>query len=411
MGTPFIGALNGFRGYAILGVVVFHMLSLSSPPGEGFGVLTWVTFGGLLDVFFIVSGCGLFLPIVARGEFSVREFARKRAARLYPAYWLALTVTLGLALALSQPLPSLGVAALDYAALQWPAQLWDASATIGFGNRALWMISVVVGLYVLMAVFARPYLRHPLAGLAIAAAVTVAWKLAAVHETSLFEAVNTAEVSADVIRWVAVDQFPGWIFSFALGMSCAWAYVKLALPRPRAQLERLALRAAPAALLSLGVLSYLYADAAADADWVAGPAVARQDPLLGLAYTTSKAAVMAVIVLGPALLSRPFANRVADELAELSYGLYLIHYAIAVYLCGVVLDLPRTGSLADAALWLAVALPPSFAFAYLSARFVERPAQAWARRPRAGDGAGMARGPLSRLPDASLPSPRSAASR
>ena len=69
-GWPVIPALDGFRAYALLGVVGFHMLTLSATPSERggeFGVLVWGAAGGLLDIFFIVSGCALFLPVVMHG--------------------------------------------------------------------------------------------------------------------------------------------------------------------------------------------------------------------------------------------------------------------------------------------------------------------------------------------------------
>ena len=93
---------------------------------------------------------------------------------------------------------------------------------------------------------------------------------------------------------------------------------------------------------------------------------------------------MAVIVLGPALLARPFTFRHLRSLTELSYGIYLFHLVAAFYFGFLVFDLPRDGTAANAALWLAVVLPPSIAFAYVVTRFIELPARAWAARDRAG---------------------------
>ena len=61
--------------------------------------------------------------------------------------------------------------------MQMAAPLFDAGIRIGFGiNGPLWLISIVVTFYAVLPLIARPFYRHPFAGLAIAAAVTVVWK-------------------------------------------------------------------------------------------------------------------------------------------------------------------------------------------------------------------------------------------
>src|SRR5256885_1448530 len=85
--TPRLPALDGLRGYAILAVVVLHVLGasgvLASIEGTRSGVVVWALLGNPIDVFMIISGFVLFLPAVRRGTFgSVREYALDRAARL-----------------------------------------------------------------------------------------------------------------------------------------------------------------------------------------------------------------------------------------------------------------------------------------------------------------------------------------
>ena len=59
-------------------------------------MLVWGTVGNVIDVFFIISAFLLFLPVIARGGEigSIRSFYVRRAARIYPAYWLSLAVLL-----------------------------------------------------------------------------------------------------------------------------------------------------------------------------------------------------------------------------------------------------------------------------------------------------------------------------
>ncbi len=75
----------------------------------------------------------------------------------------------------------------DMAALQMPIRLFDGTFQIGLGiNGALWMISVIVCFYFVFPFIARSYYRHPLAGLAIAAGITLGWKLAVIHLPGVF---------------------------------------------------------------------------------------------------------------------------------------------------------------------------------------------------------------------------------
>ncbi len=394
--------LDGFRAWAILGVVVFHVLILSAPwagGGGDHGLVVWLATGGLLDTFFIVSGCSLFLPVVRRGGLGeLRLYARKRAARVLPAFWLALTVALVLSATVQGAIPGAGELAIQYAGLGMPARALDAGMPIGFGNVPLWMVSVIVGLYVLFPFVVRPFLRHPFASLAAAAAITVAWKLATPSLAAGLVGIESTTTTAAHLEPILVDQMPGWVFAFALGMFCAWAYIRFAESRPAEQLERWAVRAAPLALVLFCACAYLYAQAAMESSGLTGGPDARSSALLSLAFTTTRGALMAVIALGPALLAKPFANRFTRAFAQQSYGVYVIHYVVGVYVCSMLLDLPADGSYGAAALWLAVVLPLSYCFAWLTTRYVEQRARVWATRRRASTG----RRALSGVADPSL---------
>lgn len=97
-----IPALNGLRAFAISGVVLIHLFGISGVLVAGDGSFhdraIFTVFGNTLDIFFIISGFGLFLPIVRSNGRLPRtgEFLLKRFARLPPEYWLCLVVILGL---------------------------------------------------------------------------------------------------------------------------------------------------------------------------------------------------------------------------------------------------------------------------------------------------------------------------
>jgi peptidoglycan/LPS O-acetylase OafA/YrhL len=382
-----VPVLDGFRGYAILGVVSLHLLLLSkvAQPGNHAGLVAWGVLGNIIDTFFIISGFVIFLPVVLReGNLgSVRDFALGRVARLAPAYWLSLLVVLVLLVVVpNQPdlrfvhrLPEI---LADMAALQMPIRLFDGTFQVGLGiNGALWMISVIVGFYVVFPLIARSYFRHPLAGLAIAAAITLVWKEAVIHFPGFWAGLDHSDEAAWVSQLIATDELPGWAFSFALGMTGAWAWVRL----NRSDLSRLQRPAVIATALSLvacAICAYLYGRHASNADTgIIGGSTARENPWLTMPFSAARAALMASIILAPAWLQRPFDNDPARRLAELSYGIYLIHLVVCWYVCLVWLDLPRDGSLEAALLWFGVVISTSIAYAFLSRRFVELPAKRW----------------------------------
>ena len=383
-----VSVLDGFRGYAILGVVSLHLLLLSGVvrPGNDIGLVAWGLLGNVIDTFFIISGFVIFLPVVRRaGELgSIREFARGRVARLVPAYWLSLLVLLILlvvvpaepGIQLPHQVPEI---LADLAALQMPIRLFDGTFEVGLGvNGALWMISVIVGFYFVFPYIARSYYRHPLAGLAIAALLTLAWKLAVLHLPGVWSWLDHGDVAPWVSQLIATDQLPGWAFSFALGMTGAWAYVAVTAKGAAERLRRPATMAAAASLAACAVCAYFYGDHASNAfGAIIGGSTAREDPLLTMPFSAARAALMASIVLAPFWLQRPFDNAPARRLAELSYGIYLIHLVICWYVCSAWLDLPRDGSAGAALLWFGIVLPTSITYAYASRRFVEVPARRW----------------------------------
>jgi peptidoglycan/LPS O-acetylase OafA/YrhL len=389
--TKRVGVIDGFRAYAILGVVTLHLLGAAGAlsAGSTSGLIAWGLLGNVIDAFFIVSGFVLFLAVVRRGGElgSLRGYTIARAARLIPPYWVTLGVMVVLLAAApteNASLPSVQNLAVHMAAMQMPARLIDPNVLIGFGiNGALWMISVVACFYLVFPLIARQYYRHPLAGLAIAAAVTIGWREAVVHLTGSFAALSIGNQPDWLIRLIAIDQLPGWAFSFAVGMTGAWAFARLSA----ADMERLRRPAAAVGLVALAAClgcAYAYGKDADTVSGAIGGGVARSSPLLASAYTLSRAVLMAAIAVGPAWAQAAFINRPTKRMAELSYSVYLIHLVVAIYVGARLLDLPSGGTVADIALWFAVVLPLSLAYAEAVERFIERPARAWSRRSAAG---------------------------
>ncbi len=91
-------SLQGLRGVAVLGVVLFHMMSVESKFSGGDILLPpWLDFFQLgVDLFFVISG--FVMVIVSRGRFQsapeAQRFLFNRVSRIYPTYWLYFFITL-----------------------------------------------------------------------------------------------------------------------------------------------------------------------------------------------------------------------------------------------------------------------------------------------------------------------------
>lgn len=99
-----IYSLQGLRGAAVLGVVLFHMTAVEHKYSGGDVLLPpLLDFFQLgVDLFFIISG--FVMVIVSRGRFQKlsesKRFLFNRVSRIYPTYWLYFFITLAAALAM-----------------------------------------------------------------------------------------------------------------------------------------------------------------------------------------------------------------------------------------------------------------------------------------------------------------------
>lgn len=383
-GREHVAALDGFRALALLGVVTVHLLGFSGVfaryEGTATDVVLWSILGNTIDAFFIISAFVLFLPAVRRGgDFGDRwSFWVGRGARLLPAFWLVLAIVAFL-IVVKPPTPGYGSPTVaevlaHVSAMQLPVQLFDQSFRIGFGiNGPLWLLSIVVIFYAVLPFVARSWYRRPLIWLLATAAITIAWKQTVNWAPGVFEAVSNG--TPEFVARLAVDQFPGWAFSFGLGLTGAWAFVRARERWSTAQLQRGAMIAAPFVLVAYGILAWQYGRYSLTFSGNIGPE-ARSETVHALAHSALRAALMGVVILGPLWLQRPFANRATRKLSELSYGVYLVHMVLVIY-ATVFLDMPEDGTLGAFLIWVALIVPPSFVYAALSRRWVELPARRW----------------------------------
>jgi peptidoglycan/LPS O-acetylase OafA/YrhL len=211
-GRPRFPLFDSLRAIAALSIFAFHIasfeLALNKP---GFPWLGQLNVG--VPIFFVVSGFLLYRPFVARQVQgrpppSAKGYAIRRALRIVPAYWVALTiVTLWLGLQ-SQVFTVSGVVTY-YGFLQ----VYDVS-TISGGIGQAWTLGVEVTFYAFLPLWAwaiRPRLGA-LWPLALLAAFGIVWKVVVL--ATWFQTGHKDAFTGLVV-------LPAWMETFAAGMALA----------------------------------------------------------------------------------------------------------------------------------------------------------------------------------------------
>jgi peptidoglycan/LPS O-acetylase OafA/YrhL len=281
--------------------------------------------------------------------------------------------------------PNLGALASNFGGQQTLVQMLWPGNQIGFGfDTPLWTLTLEIGFYIVLPFIAAPYFKRPLIGLATALAIAVIWRVAFDHVGQIANWFGTdlSVTRAIQLQLNSINQLPNWGFSFAAGMTGAWAYVSAKERYDPETLERTAKRVLIPAILLFGLFFYLVGRKAISANFPVGfPNLeARKSAFLSIGYTATLATVMITLALAPKRLQIPFAHPLARKLGDISYGVYLIQAPILWFLVFHWRGLPNDGSPRSVAIWLALVVPVAMIYGYLSARFVEQPIRRWARR-------------------------------
>ena len=210
---------DGFRALAALSVLVTHVAFLSGfDIHSGFGAFTARMDVGVA-VFFMISGFLLYRPFVAarlaerNGPQPLAYFWR-RALRIFPAYWVALTITVFL-LHVPKNLPSPRDLVLDYGLLH------PYSVNNFFGPiLSSYTLTTEISFYVFLPVWAfllarsaatpARQVRRELLFLGGLFLVGIAYRAAVTAPD--FDALRTAQLQ---------NILPGWLDVFAVGMALA----------------------------------------------------------------------------------------------------------------------------------------------------------------------------------------------
>lgn len=389
-GIPIVPSMDGFRAFAICGIVLLHLIaSTGMSTDRTFRIGVYGVLPSMVEVLFILSGFVVFLPTVVHGEFgSVRPFAIRRAARLLPAYWVAVTVTLLILVTLptgSGPAFPGGLDLLStYSVLTTPAQLIRPELLLGFGiNGVLWTLSIEITFYLLLPLIAMPFLRRPLVGILCSIAIVVLWKIGSAHVPQLYDLLGSrpGAARANSLRSAADLQFPAFAFQFALGMTGAILFVRLR------ESGAATLTAAKAALVQGGALAVCLLCAYLFGRYAVGDFAARGDAFLGrrqvpleLIFSIAITTFMVATALAPPKLQVPFSLPRVRWLGDVSYGVFLIHIPMWILISSVLSRIGVFDDLGRLATFALLAIPASILYGFLSARLIEQPIRRWAQR-------------------------------
>ena len=367
-----VARLDGVRAIAALSVLFFHvwLYRTERPHGRRTELLDQVFFhasGGLI-CFFVLSGYLLYGPFaraaLTRGPaVAIGPYARRRAARIVPAYWVCGAGCLIL-------YSAVGFHAITPAAHELPAFalfLHNYSlATMGDLNPVMWTLGVEAAFYALLPLVAWAALRLVPARLGPQLALVGA--LIAV--TPVWDVVVLLAQDGDALLNRAL---PAYLGSFGLGMLVAvWAHARAAgggSPRRLGPGLTAGLIAAAAVVLigdAMWEENGWWLRAGIFQDGLLRPEV--QATLVGHLWVAS---AFALLVAGAACGSGPAVRwlgwRPLAAIGTVSYGLYLWHLPL-------LLVMDRAGLLPAALVGrLVVVLAVSLAAAAASWRFVERP--------------------------------------
>jgi peptidoglycan/LPS O-acetylase OafA/YrhL len=147
-------AMDGYRAFAALSVLLAHVALLSGIVRTNTALGPYLARADVgVSVFFLLSGFLLYRPFVAahlagRSAGSLGGYARRRALRILPAYWFALTIVAFVLRAPSFEAPHNIVA---HYLLLHP---YDIDQVTGGPIQQSWTLATEVGFYVFLPVWA-----------------------------------------------------------------------------------------------------------------------------------------------------------------------------------------------------------------------------------------------------------------
>jgi peptidoglycan/LPS O-acetylase OafA/YrhL len=345
-------ALDGLRALAVLGVLLYHA-GVSWAPGGFLGV----------DAFFVLSGFLITSLLVdewrKRGRIDLRAFWARRARRLLPALVLVVIAVGAYALFVARPDELERIRGDAFGSLLYFAnwrQLFESSYFAQLATpsplRHTWSLGIEEQWYLVWPLVLVLVLRMTGGRRWVVVGVTAALAIgSAVLMAALFDSGDPSRV------YYGTDTRAQ---ALLLGAALAFVVTSPRRRRPRQESGAASMVALECAgILAVVYLGWLWTHVADTSTWLYTGGFLVE----GLAVTALIAAATRRYspILGPLLSLAPL-----RAIGRISYGLYLWHWPVYIYLT------PARTGLDDAQL-LAVRLAATFGLALVSYRLVEQP--------------------------------------
>ncbi|MBN8205319.1 acyltransferase [Microbacterium esteraromaticum] len=316
MKQPRIGGLDALRGLAALAVFICHAAAYWGGLGLPRLVSSATQVGAHgVDVFIVLSGFVLTLPLVARGRsLNVGQFYGRRMWRILPAYWTALAIAAVLALGPAWDLVVAERASVRDLLLHVFAIQTVFPSNLGAINGSLWSVSLEILLYLLFPLLI--VLLHRVGGtVLVLAAIALSF--------------STWWVGSQLSSGNAVDAFfssshtlPIRLVQFVMGMVLA-----MVLMRPGSTALDPTHRNRTLAMLAAGATT------------LAAVAASTLDVPPGINLTLWGICGAALVWLF-ALFAQSPVVRTLDKAGTRSYSFYLMHQPIVLLMWPIIAVLP-----------------------------------------------------------------------
>ncbi|QDO87420.1 acyltransferase [Ornithinimicrobium ciconiae] len=228
--SPPPGRLTGIdtlRGLSAIAVLVCHIAGYWTFMNLPWKLPQLMALGAHgVDIFIVISGFVLFLPVVrAMGQLDSKQFYGRRALRILPAYYVALAIAALLAMGPRTWDLVVGSQATFPELLLhiFGVQTWFPG-TLGSINGSLWSISLELHLYLVFPLLVAVWRRWGMAPLLIGSvALAAIWTLS-----------RGLDVSGPVgFGLGGIHALPARLLQFVIGMWCATRLVSGGSVRPR----------------------------------------------------------------------------------------------------------------------------------------------------------------------------------
>ena len=312
-------AIETLRALAVALVFVHHLYS-----GANIVLLPFVAhIGGWLGVqiFFVVSG---YLIIISAKRYSIKNYARHRFMRIYPAYifWFLIFSLIFGQLTLQSLDTKALLAHLTFLQHLFPKYYYKYNALF-----VSWTLTIEVALYVIAFLCVAKFYRHPIKITCISMAISYMWIV-----LGLSDFVFNKSLDPNAKFFFANNNFVSQLPFFFFG-------ALIAVKSPRLDKTGLA-----SIFLLTVILSPAWKPHFPDPIFITGFGVAALFLILkDIKYVNPKFVKL---------------------LSDISYSFYLIHYPIIVLV---------SKSVGDKTLVTTISISATVALAYLSYRFIEQP--------------------------------------